>query len=324
MKNHTTKNDRSTWSSSNPTEPVIISRCAIYAPISRMSPRGSRSALQKHSRETQWGRGEKSGPVLTWEHRRILLLAKIRAKQTRLWEDGSLSLWIDAYEIKKELGYDNGGEDHRRFIQRLRDMKTANLVTLNNRTRKLTESSILWSYSYNYQNPSSDLELPDEEKEILKRKMRTVREKGNGLFEIRISKEYMSLFADDLRIHCDPLIPDLVQIKDGLSASIILFFLTMKDACRYKIQDILKIVGAVESKMTKGRVSQIIKKVKINKKIEQFGITVEGDCLVYKRNQKVFFTNPPPLGEGNVIDAEEVPELSLLNSALEGISGAIV
>ncbi|MHB8544883.1 MAG: hypothetical protein ACYC9S_12915, partial [Leptospirales bacterium] len=87
----TTKNDRATWSSPNPTEPVIISRCAVYAPISRVSPNGSRTALRKHSWETQWGRGDKSGTVLTWEHRRIFLLAKLRAKQTKVWEDGSLS-----------------------------------------------------------------------------------------------------------------------------------------------------------------------------------------------------------------------------------------
>ena len=52
---------------------------------------------------------ELSGPVLTWEHRRILLLSRTRAKSERLWEDGSLSLWIDAYEVKKELGYSNDG-----------------------------------------------------------------------------------------------------------------------------------------------------------------------------------------------------------------------
>jgi len=39
----------------------------------------------------------------------------------RVWDDGSLSSWIDAYELKKELGYDNGGGAHRRFMQRLRD-----------------------------------------------------------------------------------------------------------------------------------------------------------------------------------------------------------
>lgn len=283
MKNHTTKNDRSTWSSPNPAEPVLVSRCAIYAPITRISPNGSRSALQKRSSETQWGRVDSSGPILTWEHRRIELLAKLRAKESRKWENGSLSVWIDAYELKKELGYDNGGEDHRRFLQRLRDLKTANLVTRNNRTGEITESSILWSFSY-------DQDKPDDQ--IKPGAFTTA--KGAVLFEILYSKEYMEFLSSDLRIHCDPLIPDLVQIKDGLIASVIMFFLTMQDTCQYKILNVLDIVGAVLRETSKVTVSRLVKKLKTTKDFEQFGITVSGDCLVYERNQKVFFTNHPP------------------------------
>ena len=261
--------DRSTWSSPNPIEPVLISRCAIYAPISRMAHNSSRASVKKHSSETQWGRVDLSGPILTWEHRRITLLAKLRAKETRVWEDGSLSVWIDAYEVKKELGYDNGGEDHRRFMQRLRDLKTANLVTLNHRTGKVTESSVIWSFSYD-KDKFDDLVKPG----VL------MAQKGAALFEIRFSKEYMELFADDLRIHCDPLIHDLVQIKDGMIASVVMFFLTMQSACRYKIREVLEIIGAINPEMTKVRISQIFKKVRLDRDLERFGVSIERECLV--------------------------------------------
>lgn len=273
--------DRSTWSSPNPIEPVLISRCAIYAPVTRIAHNSTRASGMKRSSETPWGRADLSGPILTWEHRRITLLAKLRAKETRVWEDGSLSVWIDAYEVKKELGYDNGGEDHRRFLQRLRDLKTANLVTLNHKTGKITESSIVWSFSYDKEK-LDDLVKPG----VL------MSSKGSALFEIRFSKEYMELFADDMRIHCDPLISDLVQIKDGMIASVVMFFLTMQSACRYKIREVLEIIGATYHCLDKGTISKLIKRVRNAKDFERFGVTVEGDCLVYNRSDKVFFTNP--------------------------------
>jgi hypothetical protein len=281
MRKSTTETDRSTWSSPNPAEPVLISRCAFYAPITRIPTNGSHDA-QKRSSESQWGRIDSSGPILTWEHRRIALLVKLRAKEKRLWEDGSLSVWIDAYEVKKELGYDNGGEEHRRFLQRLRDLKTANLVTLDKKTRQVTESSVIWSFSY-------DQEKPDDQVKpgVL------MSSKGAVLFEIRFSKEYMKSFSEGLRLHCDPLIPDLVQIKDGAIASIVMFFLTMQGTCRYKIRDVLTIIGAVIPGMSKGRISQIMKKVRTDKEIlERFGVNLEGDCFIYKRNPEVFFFNP--------------------------------
>jgi len=281
MRKSTTKTDRSTWSSPNPAEPVLISRCAFYAPITRIAPNGSRSKTQKQSSETQWGRVNSSGPIITWEHRRITLLANLRAKKMKFWEDGSLSIWIDAYEVKKELGYNNGGDGHKRFMQRLRDLKTADLMTFNKKTGKIAESSVIWSFSY-------DMEKLDGQVKpgVL------MSSKGAVLFEIRFSKEYMELFNDDLRLHCDPLIPDLVKIKDGIIASIGMFFLTMKGTCRYKIRDVLEIIGAIDLIMTKGRISQVFKKVKINKDLERFGVTVDGDCLDYKKNGKAMVTNP--------------------------------
>jgi hypothetical protein len=168
-------------------------------------------------------------------------------------------------------------------MQRLRDLKTANLVTLNKKTRKVTESSVIWSFSYDQEKPDDQIKLGA-----------FTTAKGAVLFEIRFSKEYMKSFSEGLRIHCDPLIPDLVKIKDGLIASVIMFFLTMQGTCRYKILDVLDIVGAVLRETSKVTVSRLVKKVKTTKDFEQFGITVSGDCLVYERNQEVFFTNHPP------------------------------
>ena len=275
------------------------------------------------------------GPVLTWEHRRILLLSRTRAKSERLWEDGSLSLWIDAYEVKKELGYANGGEDHRRFMQRLRDMKKAALVVKNNKTGRTVESSVLWSFSYDQEKTDSPgkpgiftkTRRPKKEKKVAEGEEEAFL--GLSLFEIRISKEYMSLFGDDLRIHHDPdLIRDLVQIGDGMIASVVLFFLAHKEGCQYKIRRVMEVIGAVEEGMTKGTVSKIMAKPKKFKgELEKFGICVDGECLVYKRNKRVFFTNPPPppkTSTGAVIDAEQGPEPSSLGTALEATPEATV
>ena len=271
-----------------------------------------------------------SGPVLTWEHRRILLLSKTRAKAERLWEDGSLSLWIDAYEVKKELGYDNGGEDHRRFMQRLRDMKNAAMVVKNYKTGRTVESSVLWSFSYDREKTDTPekpgiftkTRRPKKEKKVAEPEVLS----SPSLFEIRISKEYMSLFGDDLRIHHAPdLIRDLVQIEDGMIASVISFFLAHKEKCRYKIRRVLESIGTITEKTDKADVSRAMSKPKkFKSELGNFGICVDGECLVYERNKRVFFTNPPPPHTGTstdeVIDAEQGPEPTSLGTALESHS----
>ena len=101
------KADPKTWSSPTPTEPVVISRVPIYAPVSRLAPNGNRSESGRRS-ETSWGWVEMSGPVLTWEHRRILLLSKTRAKAEKRWEDGGGTidqvLCLLRNDLRKELG----------------------------------------------------------------------------------------------------------------------------------------------------------------------------------------------------------------------------
>lgn len=327
------KIDPKTWSSPTPTEPVIISRVPVFAPVTRPPTTGKRSAPGERM-ETSWGWVEMSGPVLTWEHRRILLLSKVKAKEERLWEDGSLSLWIDAYEVKKELGYANGGSGHKRFMQRLRDMKNANLKIYNNKTKQMTESSVLWSFSYDREKTDTPgkpgiftkTRRPKKEKKIAAPEVFS----GPALFEIRISKEYMSLFGDDLRIHHTPdLIRDLVQIGDGMIASVGSFFLAHKEKCRYKIRRVMEVIGAIKEGMTKGTVSKIMAKPeKFKEELEKFGICVDGECLVYERNRRVFFTNPPPLHTGTstgvVIDAEQGPEPTSLGTALETTPEATV
>jgi len=325
------KTDPITWSSPTPTEPVIISRVPVYAPVSRPATKGKRSAPGGRF-ETPWGWVEISEAVLTWKHRRILLLSKTSAKAEKLWEDGSLSLWIDAYEVKKELGY-KGGSGHNRFLQRLRDMKTSNLKIYNNRTKRMTESSVIWSFSYDKGKPDTPAKPG-----IFTKTRRPKMEKGvaeeeaflaPSLFEIRISKEYMSLFGEDLRIHHSPdLIREFVKIGDGMIATVVAFFLSHKEGCRYKISRVLEIIEAIRPEMTKGRISQMIKKVRMDKEIlERFGIGIEGECLVYDRNNRVFFTNPPPPppkastveGIGAELGAEPTSPRTALETTMDGV-----
>ncbi len=94
------KSDPKTWSSPNPTAPVIESRVPVFAPILRVS-HNSRSRTGRY--ETQWGWVELSGPVMTQEHKAILLLAKTMSIKFEVWNDGSMSLWFDAWEVKKSL-----------------------------------------------------------------------------------------------------------------------------------------------------------------------------------------------------------------------------
>ena len=111
-------------------------------------------------------------------------------------------------------------------------------------------------------------------------------------------------------------------------ASVVSFFLAHKEGCRYEIRRVMEVIGAIEEGMTKGTVSKIMAKPeKFKSELEHFGICVDGECLVYDRNKRVFFTKPPPppkTSTGAVIDAEPASEPTSHGTALEAAPEATV
>lgn len=330
---HTT--DRATWSSPNPTAPVIESRVPVFAPILRVS-HTSRPRTGRY--ETCWGWVELSGPVLTQEHRAILLLAKTKNINFTVWNDGSMSLWFDAWEVKKALGQKySGGEGHKRFLQKIEEMRKVKLTVHNAHTRKTRTSGILSECQYSdtpkeggvHKNREWMLSYPNSSKNAKEKTKEQINAmlKGSCLTEIKISANYMQFFKEDLRVHFDPLVPDIVAIQDGRIRAIILFFLTHKKDCPYSIRRVMEIIGAIKEGMTKGTVSKIMAKPeKFKAELGKFGIFVEGKMLRYVRHPKVFFTNPPPLpaSTGAMIDAEQGPEPTSIGTALEATPEATV
>lgn len=326
----TIKTDRSTWSSPNPTAPAIESRVPIFAPILRVS-HNSRPRTRRY--ETQWGWVELSGPVLTQEHRAIILIAKTMSIKFKNWNDGSMSLWVDALDVKKALGY-HGGSGHKRFEQRIEEMRKVKLTSYSSSTKKIRNSGILSESEYS--------DIPKDEGMQKNREWMTVYKpsdvgkktkeqidimfKGSHLREIKFSTNYMQFFREELRVHFDPLVPKIVQIPDGTIRAIILFFLTHEKGCQYSISKVMKIIGAIMEETDRADVSRIMAKPKKFKAdLENFGIFVEGETLRYERHSKVFFTNPPlPAATGAVIDAEEAPEPTSSGTALEANTSGIV
>ncbi len=288
---HTT--DRATWSSPNPTAPVIESRVPVFAPILRVS----HNSLSRTGRyETPWGWVELSGPVLTQEHRAILDMAMARAVKKQVFQEtGGMAIWFDAWEVKKALGYE-GGSGHKRFIERIREMRRADLRVHSNRTGKTRESGIVSDHTYDESHPDNP------ERQGIRTTWR-----GHCLYEIQLSPNFMQFFKEDLRVHYDPLVSEIVAIPDGTIRATILFFLTHEKACRFSIRQVMEIIGAITEGMGKSTVSEIMSKPKKFKaELGNFGIFVEGEMLRYERHPKVFFTNPPlPASTGAVIDAEK-------------------
>ena len=310
--------DRATWSSPNPTATVIESRVPIFAPILRVS-HNSHSRTGRY--ETPWGWVELEGPILTQEHRAILDMAMAKAVEKRVFrETGGMAIWFDAWEVKKALGPKySGGEGHRRFIARIREMRRAELRVHSNQTGRTRESGIIDMHTYDESHPDNP------ERQGIKTTGR-----GHCLYEIRLSPNFMQFFREELRVHYDPLVPEIAAISDGTIRAIILFFLTHEKECRYSIRKVMEIIGAVEDGMAKSTVSEIMAKPeKFKTELENFGIYVEGETLRYERHPKVFFTNPPapiPFSTrtGAVIDAEQGQEPTSPKTALEATPGAMV
>ena len=319
MKRHTT--DRASWSSPNPTSPVIENRVPFYAPILRVS-HNSRPRTGRH--ETRWGWVELSGPVLTMKHWAILKMSMARAVKKQVFQGtGGMAVWFDTYRVKKELGAEySGGKGHRLFLQRMEDMRKVKLTVRNKRTGRIIVSGILDWFSYTYDEDNQDQFAGG---------IKTARSRqGNCLHEIRISPNYMQFFREDLRVHYDPLVPEIVSIPDGTIQAVILFFMTHKEKCQYPVSQVMEIIGAIEEAMTKGTVSKIMAKPeKFKTELENLGIFLEGKMLRYERHPKVFFTNPPaplpfPASTGAVINAEQGPEATPIGTALEATPEAIV
>ncbi len=313
------KTDPQKWSSPNPTAPCIESRVPFYAPILRVS-HNSRPRTGRY--ETPWGWVELSGPVLTMKHWAILKMAvKMSVEKQVFKETGGMTVWFDAWEVKKALGseYLSGGKGHKQFIQRIRELYRAELRVHSNRTGRTRESRILDSHTYDENHPDNP-----ERAGVLQ--MKSAPSRGHCLYEIRLSPTYMQFFREDLRVHYDPLVPEIVAIPDGTIQAIILFFLTHKEECRFSIRKVMEIVGAIEEGMTKGTVSKIMAKPeKLKAELGNFGIFIERETLRYERHPKVFFTNPPlPVSTGAVIDAEQGPEPTPPGTAMEGTPEATV
>ena len=311
------KTDPKTWSSPDPTAPVIESRVPIFAPILRTS----HNSLPRTGRyETPWGWVELEGPVLTQEHRAILDMAMATAVKKQVFQEtGGMAIWFDAWEVKKALGkkYTSGGTGHKRFIERIREMRRAEIRVHSNRTGRTRESGVLDMHTYD-----------ENHKDNPERQGIMTTWRGHCLYEIRISSNFMQFFKEELRIHYDPLVSEIVQIPDGTIRAIVLFFITHKEGCRYSIRKVMEIVGAVTGKTDKSDISRAMAKPKkFKEELENFGIFVEGEMLLYERHPKVFFTNPlppPKTSTGAEIDAERAPEPVLQEMALEDTPGGIV
>ncbi len=305
--------DRATWSSPNPTAPVIESRVPVFAPILRVS----HNSLSRTGRyETPWGWVELEGPVMTQEHRAILDMAMARAVKKQVFQEtGGMAVWFDAWEVKKALGGYEGGSGHKRFIERIREMRRAELRVHSNQTGKTRESGIVDMHTYDESHPDNP------ERPGIKTTWR-----GHCLYEIRLSPNFMQFFKEDLRVHYDPLVPEIVHIPDGTIRAIILFFLTHSQNCRFSIRQVMEIIGAITGKTDKADISRVMSKPeKFKAELEKFGVFVEGEMLRYERHPKVFFTNPPlPASIGAVIDAEQGPEPTPPGAASRAVPEAVV
>ena len=310
---------RRSWSSPNPTAPAIESRVPIFAPILRVS-HNSHSRTGRY--ETPWGWVELGGPILTMKHWAILKMAVKMAVEKQVFkETGEMAVLFDAWEVKKALGeeYLNGGKGHKQFIQKIREIYRAELRVHNNRTGRTRESRIIDSHTYDENHPDNP-----------KRQGVKTTWRGHCLYEIRLSPTYMQFFREDLRVHYDPLVPEIVAIPDGTIQAIILFFLSHKEKCHYPIRKVMEIIGAIEEGMTKGTVSKIMTKPsKFKVDLEGFGIFIEGEMIRYERHPKVFFTNPPapiqfPTSTGAVIDTERGQEPTSPETALEDTPEAMI
>ena len=313
MSKQKTSSRRRSWSSPNPTAPAIESRVPIFAPILRVS----HNSLPRTGRyETPWGWVELEGPVLTQEHRAILDLAMAMAVKKQVFrETGGMAVWFDAWEVKKALRYE-GGSGHKRFLERIREMRRAELRVHSNRTGKTRESGFVSDHTYDESHPDNP-----------KRQGIKTTWRGHCLYEIRLSPNFMQFFKEELRVHYDPLVPEIVQIPDGTIRAIILFFLTHEKRCHYPVRKVMEIIGAITGKTDKADISRVMSKPeKFRAELENFGIFVEGETLRYERHPKVFFTNPPslPVSTGAVIDAEQGPEATSHGTALEAATGAMV
>lgn len=303
MTSYKKSSNRETWSSPNPSTTVSQSRIPIFLPISRIEHKNPPAQIRRV--ETSWGYAELSGPVLTQAHRDILDAGWLLAERIHQWSDGSVSLYLDAYKMRKLLGL---GNNQKRLIKRLHDLRDAGLLIRPKTASVSIYTSIITKIQYETAEEGA---------------LKSTKFGGGQLLEIKLSETYMALFQQEARVHDKEVLEARLKIEEPLIRALLRFMHTMNRGSRIGIKTALITLAAILPEEKTYKVSRAKKIIMDNQAtLAAFGVKIDKDSIIYERDKRVFFTNPSPQRKIHTdIDAEAVSETIVENTATTPCNG---
>jgi len=244
------------------TSPVLASRLPVFYP-----------SLKKG--KTDWHVKNVYGEVkvsgnLTQIHRNLLDAIFAFSIKTREFENGSMELLVDPFQITSITKSDR---HHEWLLEKLYEMKMANV--------ELTDAKGLRHWG----GIVSEWREANISKSLPGGAMTGERK----FYAITISSVWMRLYKTSLTVNYKEFIGEISSLKSGVLQAIARHCLTHQELNK-KLDELLMELGAINETTSRTRKYEISKEVR-DADLSKFGITIKNDVVFYKKQESVKFLN---------------------------------
>lgn len=274
----------------HPTSTVIQSRLPAFCGVKKSTKKN----VELVTIQNAYGTLTYEKNRLTQKHRDILDWVFSFHLEAMPNGDGSVTYWFNPYTMLKDFGQSKPNiEDLRNWIG---EMRTATIAVETNKF--YVETSIITESGYEKLNNNNQSWKFGE----------------GDLYQITISKRFISFFENDLHIFYNKLLPDILKIESAEIRAIVRFLITQQKITK-NLTELLYMVDAINDSQDKSNKYTLIrhirnlfkddykvvikdgKKVKVKNTdkdiINKIGIEIdEHDNISYKQHEHVYFRNP--------------------------------
>jgi hypothetical protein len=248
---------------------VLELRTGIFAPLNKIplnSAMGKSFIANKRTRtiETSWGKAIVKGNILTQVHRDILDCILVHAHDIRMANDGSVSCAFSPYEIAKHYySKDSNVKINSKWLEKqITELQTSAIEL---RAKDSDEDFI----SFNIVS-------------LFAKSTKVFSKKNTPLYMVRISKEYVHFFANQLALNYRGVLNDLLTINSSLIKSIVRFMISHQNIT-ISLDELLKSIGYDINDLSKQSKWKVKMEVKESANIlTGFGISMDEKTMNLK------------------------------------------
>lgn len=244
------------------TSPVLASRLPVFYPSIRQG-------------KTNWHVKNVYGEVkisgnLTQIHRNLLDAIFAFSMKTREFENGSMELLVDPFQITSITKSDR---HHEWLLEKLHELKMANVELTDAKGMRHWGGIVSEWRESKMSKPMPGGALTGERK----------------FYAITISSVWMRLYKTSLTVDYKEFIGEISSLKSGVLQAVVRHCLTHQELNK-NLDELLVEIGAITETTSRAR-RYAIKKEVVDSDLSKFGITVRNDIVFYKKHENIRFLN---------------------------------